>query len=379
MSGGEEGTGAADAARTGGTGARVLREDAGPYEIVHLDTGVLRVSAIPALGGRILSARFGGHELLYRNRRLLDDDLRPRPGVRPGPHDGPMSAWLNWGGDKTWPAPQGWGGPGAWAGPPDPVLDSGAYELTVDRAEAAAGAAGFTLTSAIDPRTGLRLRRRISAAAGEAAYRLDLVATNESASPVRWALWNVTQVPGAAPGAHPSGGVYVGLAGGGAAPTIGLVAGTGTPVAHAHTPGVLRVPHQDVVGKIGFPDASGWLAYVSERGTLTQRFAVDGTAAYPDRGSRAEVWLEHPVDEPLEHLGGLAPNERIVECEVLGPWQWLAPGESTRLTVECGFGPAVGAVEEVTGAGFRAVGESGGGEVFVPFRDGSAGPPNGPA
>jgi hypothetical protein len=370
-------TGAAGAARPGGTGVRVRREDAGAYEVVRLDTGVLRISAVPALGGRILSARFAGHEFLHRNHELLGEDLRPRAGVTPGPHDGPMAAWLNWGGDKTWPAPQGWGGPGEWAGPPDPVLDSGAYDLVVDPGTGPAGApgsGGFTMTSGADPRTGLRLTRRVGARAGEAGFRLGLTATNESGAPVRWALWNVTQLPGTAPGACPSGGVYVGLAGDGGPRAVDLVAGTGNPVVRGHTASVAHVPHQDVVGKAGFPGAAGWLAYVTGSGTLTQRFAVDGAAEYPDGGSRAEVWLEHPVDRPLEHLGGLSPAGRIVECEALGPWTWLEPGGSTSLTIDFGFGPAAGPVEGVTGAGFWAGGpasaDGGGGRVFVPFRAG---------
>ena len=37
--------------------------------------------------------------------------------------------WKNYGGAKTWPAPQGWDGAGQWPGPPDPVLDSGRYDF----------------------------------------------------------------------------------------------------------------------------------------------------------------------------------------------------------------------------------------------------------
>ena len=37
--------------------------------------------------------------------------------------------WKNYGGAKTWPAPQGWDGEGQWPGPPDPVLDSGTLRV----------------------------------------------------------------------------------------------------------------------------------------------------------------------------------------------------------------------------------------------------------
>ena len=38
--------------------------------------------------------------------------------------DGSLGAWKNYGGAKTWPAPQGWDNDQQWHGPPDPVLDT---------------------------------------------------------------------------------------------------------------------------------------------------------------------------------------------------------------------------------------------------------------
>ncbi|QBI53680.1 hypothetical protein EKD16_09435 [Streptomonospora litoralis] len=307
---------------------RVMRDGDGPDERIVLDTGVLRLTAAPGLGGRVLSLRLAGREFLYRNPRLLDADLQARPGVRLGPVEGPMSAWNNVGGDKTWPAPQGWNGPGEWAGPPDPVLDSGAYAARVDTAPE--GAAVLTMTSGEDPRTGLWLRRRVSVAPGASGYRMELEAVNTSDTVRTWALWNVTQLDGEAP-ADRTGGVYVDVSGDGPH-TVPLVAGDATPSVVEHAPGVLRVPAQDVVGKVGFPTAAGRISHVSGAGTLTQTFTpVDGR--YPDEGSRAEVWLECPLERPLAHLGGLRPVDRVVECEVLGPLTDLAPGAGMSLAV----------------------------------------------
>ncbi|ASU57916.1 hypothetical protein [Nocardiopsis dassonvillei] len=358
----------------------VRRDASGAHELVVLDNGVLRLTAAPALGGRLLSVRHRGREHLYRNPRLLGEDLQPVEGVVLGPVDGPMSAWNNVGGDKTWPAPQGWDGPDEWAGPPDSVLDSGPY--TAETSTAPDGSAVLTLTSGDDPRSGLRLVRRLTLAPDSAAYRLDLEAVNVSGTTRRWALWNVTQLDGGpgetggtgGPGGSgdsggtggPSGfdgrqdgpggpdgarGVYVGVSGPGPH-TVPLVAGNGRPRVVEHTPSVVRVPLQDVVGKVGFPTASGWLADVGAEGTLTQRFAVREGAEYPDGGSRAEVWLECPVDRPLEHLGGLCPVDRVTEVEALGPLTELEPGQSTSLAVEFGFGTGTGPVAEVTPDGF---------------------------
>lgn len=327
----------------------VERDTSGPHELIVLDNGVLRLTCAPALGGRLLSARHRGSEFLYRNPRLLGPDLHPVEGVSLEPVEGPMSEWNNVGGDKTWPAPQGWDGPDQWAGPPDPVLDSGSYTAEVEtRGD---GAAVLTLTSGDDPRSGLRLRRRLTLNPDSAAYQLDLSALNTGGVPRRWALWNVTQLSGEPVEGQGAQGVYVGVDGPGPA-TAPLVRGDAHPEVVEHVPGVLRVPAQDVVGKVGFPTAAGWLANVGAGGTATQRFAVRENEPYPDGGSRVQVWLEYPLGRPLEHLGGLCPVDRVVECEALGPLTELAPGESAALTVECGFGAGTGPVAEVTPDGF---------------------------
>lgn len=284
-----------------------------------LDNGLIRLGFVPELGGRLLSVRVGATELLWRNPLLLTDDLSPVGEHVFGPNDGRMGDWVNYGGDKTWPAPQGGAGPGQWAGPPDPVLDSGPY--TVDTT-----ADAVTMTSGDDPHTGLRLTRRFSLA--DRGYRLDLIATNVSDRPVRWALWNVTQFAG-------GGEVFVALRDH-PAPVVDLVAGTGNPRSELTGGGAL-VPNQDVVGKLGFPGAAGSLSYIADGWRSTFSFAVDPAATYPDHGSPVEVWLEHPLPEPLAALGDLDPPARIVECEVLGPLTDLAPGAQTSLTIDAEF------------------------------------------
>ncbi|MEU0137986.1 DUF4380 domain-containing protein [Streptomyces sp. NPDC006296] len=351
---------------------RVRRTPVAYGELITLDAGALTVTAAPALGGRLLSVTLDGAEFLYRNPRLLDSRLTPLPGARPGPHGGPMADWLNWGGDKTWPAPQGWDGPEQWAGPPDPVLDSGPYRARVDRLD---DAVVLVLTSGDDPRTGLRLERRIVLRPGSTAFGLHLSMTNTSSGERRWALWNVTQLAGA-PTADLSAaeGVYLGLAGSGRPASVPLVAGTGWPRVRETSSGVLHVPHQEVVGKVGFPDSAGWLAHVGPERTLTQRFTVH-EGAYPDEGSRAEVWMECPLAQGLPHLGGLLPRDHVVECEALGPLTTLAPGASASLEVEFGVGPSVGPVGSVTPAGHWAEpprGADGGRsrDLFVPYASG---------
>jgi hypothetical protein len=277
--------------------------------VTWLERGDLRLGLVPELGGRLLSVRHGGVELLWRNPALLGDDLRGDHA----PNSGQLGDWVNYGGDKTWPAPQGWDRPDQWPGPPDPVLDSGLYEALVDGDT-------VTMTSAPDPRTGLRLTRGVTIL--DDGYRLDLRAENVSERPVRWALWNVTQFPG-------GGEVTAGLR---RPDVVALVAGTGTPE-YTVDGDRLVVPAQDVVGKLGVPGTAGWVTY----GALTLSFEVDPAGAYPDEGSPLEIWLEHPLPSPLAELGNLDPPARIVELEVLGPLTWLEPGATTSLVVRAGI------------------------------------------
>jgi hypothetical protein len=311
--------------------ARVDRGEGRP-DVVWMDNGRVRLGAVPALGGRILSATYAGTETLWRNPALLDADLRPVDGHVPAPVSGRLGDWVNHGGDKTWPAPQGWSGPAEWAGPPDPVLDSGPYAWSLD--DLADGGARLTMTSDDDPRTGLRLSREVTVAPDEAGYQLLLRATNTSAAPVRWALWNVVQRRSGEPG---DGGVDVGVGLAGPDPespdVVPVVAGTGIPAHVVVGPDRVRVPHQDVVGKVGFPTASGWLAHAMGGVTCTLRFEPDPGATYPDGGSRAEIWMEHPLPAPLAELGDLDPPDRIVEIEVLGPLTDLEPGAATELRI----------------------------------------------
>ncbi|MEV4143028.1 DUF4380 domain-containing protein [Amycolatopsis sp. NPDC049691] len=273
--------------------------------VTWLRRGDLRLGLVPELGGRLLSVRYRDTELLWRNEKLLDDDL----GGEYAPNSGRMGDWVNYGGDKTWPAPQGWAGPDQWPGPPDPVLDSGPYAAVVDGDT-------VTMTSAPDPRTGLRFTRAITIL--DDGYELRLTAANTADRPVRWALWNVTQLPG-------GGTVIAGLR---RPDVVALVAGTGTPE-YTVDGDRLVVPPQDVVGKLGVPGSAGWVSY----GPLTLSFAVDPAGEYPDEGSPLEIWLEHPLPAPLEELGNLDPPARIVELEVLGPLTTLGPGEKTGLLI----------------------------------------------
>ncbi|GAA0350014.1 DUF4380 domain-containing protein [Actinoallomurus spadix] len=321
----------------------VTVDASGPDEVVWLRAGAIEVGAVPALGGRVLAFRLAGHETLYRNDALLDERLHRRPDHGPEP-DGTMATWRNYGGDKTWPAPQGWDGPGQWAGPPDPVLDSGPYAWTVAED---AGRVRLTMTSGADQRSGLTVVREVDVETGTSTVTVTHRLINTGGRRVRWAPWNVLQLPG--PEAGAGDGWFAGVDDS-AVPVRGLLAGTGLP-AWTVDAGVARVAGQDVVGKLALPGASGWLATVSGGYTVTQHFAVDPAGLYPDEGARAEVWLECPQERGIESLGGLRPTARILESEVVGRLADLAPGEHTELTVRLSVCRSAGTPRRVRPAG----------------------------
>ena len=105
--------------------------------------------------------------------------------------DGALVNWKNYGGDKTWPAPQGWDGEGQWPGPPDPVLDSGRYGFETSQGD---NSVSVLMSSPPDERSGLRIRREISLGQGSSRLHLDLSFENISQRTIRWSIWDVAQM-----------------------------------------------------------------------------------------------------------------------------------------------------------------------------------------
>lgn len=304
-----------------------------PLRVVANDR--LRLVFLPSVGGRLISLRVDGRELLWHNPALLDEELRavvPRsswPVI-----DGTFASWANVGGSKSWPAPQGWEGPGRWPGPPDAVLDSGEYAW---HESPAADGVRIVLTSADDSRTGLRIERRFDVPRSGTEFAESLALVNSSDRRVHWAPWEVCQVDiGAGPGASASAQAH------GAAVVVAVVGGL-EPIDLGDHHGTLttrrvgrqfEIPVQDAIGKRGFADATGSIAWRGLDGEgLELRFEPVEHAEYPDHGSRAEVWMQAPVPDPLPSLSGMRVDARLAELEVLGPLVTLEPGGRTELGI----------------------------------------------
>lgn len=309
----------------------VARVTLGDLDVLTVDNGELTLAFLPQVGGRLISLRLHGDEILWRNPAYLADDLSPLVPHAQWPRpDGTMGSWANVGGNKTWPAPQGWTGPETWPGPPDEVLDSGAFRIRADVDER--GAARVALTSAPDRRTGVSITRAFSIPASGTSFTQVSTFVNHTAIPVRWSVWEVTQIDTTPRFGSADAGTFRVDAMSLDEPLRLLdVVGAGR---FNVRPGAIEVPTQATVGKLGFPGASGRVTWLRGDGLrLEQSSARNPAAVYPDGGCPVELWLQYPLAEPLDRFGGLHPNAHLVEMELLSPLVEIPPGGRHSLDV----------------------------------------------
>jgi len=301
--------------------------------LLRAANGTIALTFLPAVGGRLLSIVASGRELLWRNPQYFDANLRAvRPRSTWATLDDTFASWANVGGSKTWPAPQGWAGEGEWAGPPDAVLDAGTW--VIDAAADEHGDMIVSMTSPDDARTGLRITRRFALPSSGAEFTQLTTFTNVSDRDVAWSIWEVCQVDTSAAAGLPAGdaAIEVDVDGPGGAETVNLGDYRGNVVAD-HVGDRFVVPIQDVVAKIGFPTASGRIAYRGPHAGLEIHFEPVPGAEYPDGGSRAEIWMQSPQLQPIAELSGLHPDAYLAELEVLSPRSKIGPGASIDITL----------------------------------------------
>lgn len=299
-----------------------------PFETVR--TADLTLVFWPGCGGRLLSLQALGIDFLWRNPAYVDAGLAlVRPKEEWAPLDGSMGSWANVGGSKAWPAPQGWAGAGEWPGPSDDRLDSGCWSLARDD-DPATAEVRVSMASPDDDRTGLRITREFWIPQQGTAFRQRNTFTNVGDRPVRWSVWEVCQVD-----TEDCVGGTVRVGTDHSAAPLRMLSVVGEPGTGTTVGDDLVIPVEDVVGKLGFPSATRHIALDRPDGrSLEIGFAVAAGRSYPDGGSRAELWMQCPIPAPLPEFGGLHPQARLVELEVLGPLCDLAAGESTSLDLQ---------------------------------------------
>lgn len=129
--------------------------------------------------GRVMQLRLKGEAKgAFWENRTLDGQL----------HDAASSEWMNFGGDKCWPAPQS-----AWPQhqgrdwPPPVAFDARPVDtVAVER--------GIVLTSPIDPGYGIQVVRRVELDPAQPVMRIRTEYRKLSGTPVTVGIWTITQM-----------------------------------------------------------------------------------------------------------------------------------------------------------------------------------------
>ena len=289
------------------------------WDGVRLSNGIVDAVCVPEIGGRLMQFSLGAHDYLFMNPELLGK----RFTFEEHAGDGELINWKNYGGAKTWPAPQGWDGEGQWPGPPDPVLDSGRYDSETSEDEASAS---LLMTSPPDVRSGLRIRRLISLGPDSSRLRLSLSFENISDQAICWSIWDVAQMACMTADGRLNDDCWLYIA---TDPRrerpYEVMFGEDNPQYQldAET-GLLAVQYQGIVGKIGLHSPAGWIAFADRLAgfVLCMQFPYEPDAEYPDNGATVECWTESPgAPSPIP----IRSSGYILEAEVLSPLHTLHP------------------------------------------------------
>jgi hypothetical protein len=152
-------------------------------ECYLLANGSAEAVIVPAIG-RILQFRLAGETTgAFWENRALDGLLHPA-----NLHPDPSGEWINFGGDKCWPAPQSeWPRQQGRDWPPPAAFD--AAPVT-----AVAGARGVLLTSPVDPAFGIQVTRLVELDAGRPILRIKTAFHKLLGDPLRVSVWTITQM-----------------------------------------------------------------------------------------------------------------------------------------------------------------------------------------
>lgn len=260
-----------------------------------ITNNTVEVVVVPAIGRimqfKLIGSRFGP----FWENHALDGDA-PDPNA---------TEWMNFGGDKVWPAPQSdWPKIAKRAWPPPPAFDSMPWEARVD-------GDAVTLISPVDPHYGIRVSRRIRLDPKRPMLLVTTTFEKMKGPPQKVAIWVVTQFrqPVQIVAPLPTKSIF----------TNDYVLQSETPPPDLQVKGrLLSMTHDpDRNHKIGLD--TGTLVWMSQFSMLRIDSPRVPRSEYPDNGSSAEIYTN---SEPLPY----------VELEMLGPLRTLSVGEQVERT-----------------------------------------------
>lgn len=244
---------------------------------------------------RVMSFRLAGGENVFWTDRALDGQRSTAD----------RKAWVNFGGDKSWPAPEAeWGrytGSKSWL--PPPAFDALPAEARIK------GDAVY-LVSPVDPHYGIRVTRRIALLADAATLTIETEYERVAGAPSRIGIWVITQL-------RDPEAVYLPVPAASRFPDGHFVFGDKPWRQVARRGDFLEVTRDPATShKLGSDaDRMLWVGRDAVCLIASPRVAGD----YPDRGASAEVYTN---PDPKTY----------VELETLGPLAGLGPGGRIRQT-----------------------------------------------
>ncbi len=291
---------------------------------VVMSNGAAEVVVVPSIG-RVMSFRLatpngsGDATPFWRNDALLGKAVDPASNV-----------WLNFGGDKTWPAPQSeWLRLAGRAWPP-PV----GFDAAINKAELS-GTAGLgpnqmALVSPVDAKYGIRVRRVITLDEKRPIMTIETTYTKMTGPAVRVSVWVVTQArsPERVFAVVPTHSIFhKGFQlQSETMPTDLRRDGELVSCTRGHQNGTKIGVDGDTLIWVGKADESSKGAGLGTTLRIDTRTPTDSPGVeWPDQGCHAEIYT-NPDNSDLG--SGLT----YIEMETLGPLHFLKPGESLTQT-----------------------------------------------
>ena len=300
------------------------------WDSIYLKNELVKLQIVPDCGGRIMQYTLGEHAFFWNNPDLVNV-APPESGLDA------EGGWLNYGGEKLWPAPQGWDTDQQWPGPPDAVLDGGVH--TFESPEEKGALKAIKLTSKEDKRSGIQFSRIIKIFEGTSRVSVDATMKNINSEPIRWGIWSHAQLDASSkknddfnkdyraycplnPDSKFHNGYLI---------QFGLV--NNPTFKPDYKKGIMVLHYQCMVGKAGVDSPAGWVATINgETGhAFVQRFIYEPDKAYPD-GSSVEFW-SHGIGDfcargKVNAIGETTKEiPYFVESEIISPYAILKAGE----------------------------------------------------
>ena len=251
-----------------------------PNALRELKTGPLSATIDTGAGGKIISLKYKGKEVISQTRQ-------------------PESF-----GSTFWTSPQK-----EWNWPPVPELDKYPYEVEIDAADK------LVITSSVSPRLGVKVKKQFRTVERDHSLVVDYTIVNAGKEPRKVAPWEITRVPN-------EGLIFF------EAPAEGITPSGLMPFTFSDGIAWYQTDTTNENRKIN-SDGKGWLAYLNQDLLLIKKFE-DLSPSQPAPGeAEIQVYVNR--------------GKTYIELESQGAYTTLEPGGSLTWTVKWMLSPYQGA------------------------------------